>query len=883
MANGALRAWAAGSGLRLPSVGLAIVASLALVGSFLALGGQADSLAPGSYAAVVVDPMETITLQDGVSDTYADRYNETDNFDSEQTLKLRAGRYRILIQFDLSSLPEGVEVLAASLGLYCYDAESGTPVGVGVHQVLRPWLETEATWRRAAVGEPWEVAGCDGAADRVSTPAGDPQTLDGAGCWYDFDVTSVAQLRMTGEAENHGLVLMAVPASAGRTFYLRSAMSADPNVRPRLVITHSLSSASPTPTCSATPASTATPTATPTGTETAIPTSRVTPTPTGSPTLRPLQRIGVVAHTRLEDVDFERLNTEFVKVHDPGFNDDERSLGLDYCTVIRVWDRTWLQPSEAEWWAKIGRWVDNNPAHLWLIGNEPENPCRGNQSSRTYAERYKLMRDFILERDAAAQIGIGGVVLPSEIRRDWLDSVLNWYQADYGEVMPIDVWNIHNLLLSECPGPCLPDPPGEGPCPDTYCGGAHVPQEQWCRMGMYFSQQDQARIDYFSELIWEFRGWMKDRGFQDKPLIITEMGVFAGQIVDNFSHEDINQYMYDTFEFLMNTTDEDVGCPSDGYRLMQRWTWHILQRRGGINLNGFLFDVGGQISDFGVNFANYTAQYLPDDPTYIFFARGWTGYRENCDTTLTPGEGRPNSKRLEIRADGNGKVLLQFDLSILPTSAEVVSATLSLVSSYGSGGDLQIDCYGIKRLWEVPEANWSQATDMTEWEGLGCSGPGDRETIPSDSVVVTQGDTLYQWDVTDLAGQWVANPGDNHGVVLEADASGSDLWTFISSDEGEGTGHSWYRQRPKLELLVRPADVTPTPTGTATSTSTVTKTPTLTPTTTGTLLRTATSTASSTATPSATSIATETRTPTPSPTTQVYQAYIPVMLKEPQP
>ena len=602
----------------------------------------------------------------------------------------------------------------------------------------------------------------------------------------------------------------------------------------------------------------------------------MTVTTVASPTLRPLQRIGVVAHTRLENVDFERLNTEFVKVHDPGFNDDERGLGLDYCTVIRVWNRSWLQPSEAGWWAKIGQWVDDNPAHLWLIGNEPENPCRGNQSSRTYAERYKLMRDFILGRDPTAQVGIGGVVLPSEIRRDWLDLVLEAYREDNdGEEMPIDVWNIHDLLLSECPGPCLPSPPGEGPCPDQYCGGAHVPQEQWCREGWRFSQQDQARIDYFSELIWEFRRWMKDRGFEDKPLIITEMGVFAGQIVDDFPHEQINQYMYDTFDFLLNTTDEEVGCPSDGYRLMQRWTWHILQRRDGINLNGFLFDVDGQISDFGVNYANYTARFLPDDPTYIFFARGWTGYRENCDTTLTPGEGRPNSKRLEIRADGNGKALLQFDLSILPTDAEVVSATLSLVSSYGSGGDLQIDCYGIRRPWEMPDANWSQATDMTEWEGPGCGGPGDRETTPADSVVVTQGDTLHQWDVTSLARQWVANPGDNHGVVLEADASGSGLWTFISSDEGEGTGHSWYRQRPKLELLVRGADVTPTPTSTATPTETAT--PTVPATATGSPLHTATPTETATPTVSATATATVTATVSPTP----YHVYLPVMLREP--
>ena len=59
------------------------------------------------------------------------------------------------------------------------------------------------------------------------------------------------------------------------------------------------------------------------------------------------------------------------------------------------------------------------------------------------------------------------------------------------------------------------------------------------------------------------------------------------------------------------------------------------------------------------------------------------------------------------------------------------------------------------------------------------------------------------------------------------------------------------------------SDVEPTPTPTAPSTETSTPTQT------------------ATRTLTATSTATDTRTPTPSPTIQVYQAYIPIMLKEP--
>jgi hypothetical protein len=557
--------------------------------------------------------------------------------------------------------------------------------------------------------------------------------------------------------------------------------------------------------------------------------------------LRPEQRCGVVAFN-MRGVDVERLHAGFVKLDNRGPKDWERQRGFDFCTVLLEDTRTYELPDPETYWGRIEQMVSENPGHLWFVGNEPENPCRFGTHSGEYAQRYHKMYYFIKERDPSAQVGIGGVVLPSELRRRWLENALNAYRGAFGEPMPVDVWNIHNLLLSECPGEC--GCPVGGPHEELCCSGGYVPRELWPQRGWSFSQEDQARADIFRQLIWEFRRWMATREeARDKPLIVTEMGVFAWNKEHGggrMSRERINQFMYETFDFMMNTTDPEVGYSGDGYRLVQRWTWFKLKSRNeaGREANGYLFDLDGQITDYGVNFANYTARFLPTSPISIFFQRGWTGYSADTDTTLTPTGSRPSGVRLWISPDRNQKALLQFDLSVLPADVEVVSATLKLVSSFHSDvGDLGVDCYAIKRPWDIGQATWTNATDATRWEEPGCSGSGDREMTPISSVVVTAEGATYSWDLTDLAGRWVADPSTNHGILLEAaegSAGGSGYWTFVSADQAEDTrpGAEWtYRGRPKLELVVRAVEPTPTATATqvatATPTATITSTPTV--------------------------------------------------------
>jgi len=71
-----------------------------------------------------------------------------------------------------------------------------------------------------------------------------------------------------------------------------------------------------------------------------------------------------------------------------------------------------------------------------------------------------------------------------------------------------------------------------------------------------------------------------------------------------------------------------------------------------------------------------------------------------------------------------GKVLLKFDLSVVPGTARVISATLSLRTAVAQQpGPLTVRCYEVKRRWEVNEATWTKATTTSTWKARAAAAP----------------------------------------------------------------------------------------------------------------------------------------------------------------
>jgi hypothetical protein len=225
-----------------------------------------------------------------------------------------------------------------------------------------------------------------------------------------------------------------------------------------------------------------------------------------------------------------------------------------------------------------------NPGSLWLIGNEMERRdwCEkwqafpwtcvpGTNSTgqdemlpELYADAYHEMYNLIKSADPTAKVAIGGVIQATPLRLQYLDIVWNYYKSKYGTDMPVDVWNVHNFIMKEnlndygaSVPPGLPGNPTIGK--------------------IYASDWSHVDMNLFDQQIRAFRQWMKGKGQQNKPLIVSEYGVLYPEWYLGIGAISVTKkFMADTFNYFLNAKDCNLGLASDDCRLVQRWNWYSL-------------------------------------------------------------------------------------------------------------------------------------------------------------------------------------------------------------------------------------------------------------------------------------------------------------------
>jgi hypothetical protein len=227
-----------------------------------------------------------------------------------------------------------------------------------------------------------------------------------------------------------------------------------------------------------------------------------------------------------------------------------------------------------------------NPGSLWLLGNEIDRRDwpGGNQDEilpEVYAEAYHDLYTLIKGADPQAKVAIGGVVQTTPLRLEYLSKVWDAYQSKYGTPMPVDVWNMHVFVLPE----------------KRNSWGADIPVGSNATSGEYIFHPDAGgnpttpmpehiELKYVDEQVKAMRTWMKARGQQEKPLIVTEYGVLLFNHMLGIPNDDpqtIVDYMLGTFDYFLNTQDCSLGYGADECRLVQRWLWYSLD--GGNNFN----------------------------------------------------------------------------------------------------------------------------------------------------------------------------------------------------------------------------------------------------------------------------------------------------------
>lgn len=277
-----------------------------------------------------------------------------------------------------------------------------------------------------------------------------------------------------------------------------------------------------------------------------------------------------------------------------------RPYGMEYVPVIRV--KQWKLQGGSTWttccvgcpyvqvngqytytvspdWSVIRSAAQANPGMLWVIGNEIERVDWGvgycaRQDEilpEVYARAYHDIRQAILAVDPNARFAIGGVIQATPLRLQYLERVWNAYRQEYREPMPVDVWNVHAFVLQEKRGDW----------------GADIPAGLDDTEGELYTVSDNRDFSIAWGHIRALRTWMRDKGQQDKPLIITEYGVNMPPYFYGFSPEEVRDYfMYPSFNHFLNQTDPGIGYPADGYRLVQRWNWYSLDDDNGKYENG---------------------------------------------------------------------------------------------------------------------------------------------------------------------------------------------------------------------------------------------------------------------------------------------------------
>ena len=302
-----------------------------------------------------------------------------------------------------------------------------------------------------------------------------------------------------------------------------------------------------------------------------------------------------------------------------------RPNNIDYAPMVRIFPSNSVSetysysPEGANLWIAI----TENPGADWFIGNEPDRKSfQDGVEPEVYATAYNELYYKIKNVDPTAKIFAGSIVQPTEVRLEYLDKILASYQSQFGEPMPVDGWSIHNFILNEADCDAFNG--------DTIqCWGADMPPGSTETEGLRinFNAQEIVQhhdIDIFKSQVVNFRQWMADNGYTGVPVYLSEYGVlipdaYRGSGID-LSPAVVNQFMTETFDYMLTATDPLLGDPNDGYRLIQRFSWYSVNDDAGNGgqYNGNLFNTLTLTeSEMGRNYREYTENLSQVVDVYI--------------------------------------------------------------------------------------------------------------------------------------------------------------------------------------------------------------------------------------------------------------------------
>ena len=233
------------------------------------------------------------------------------------------------------------------------------------------------------------------------------------------------------------------------------------------------------------------------------------------------------------------------------------------------------------------------PQAKWLVGNEPDGIGQSKRTPQEYAHEYHTWYTLIKTYNSNNLVYFGGISQPSPNRLRWLNEMIDYYEDNYGN-FPFDGIHIHNYVIPE------EGSSGLGSSVGVTTDGELYGQSYW---------NYHADLNVFYAQLIEFRKWMKQRGYENKPLIISEYGILLSE-EHGYTPDYIASYLFHTLQIILLSYDCDLGNPQDDYRIVQEVSWFSANYVP--HSNSMLFDENKNLTEVGKAFHRFIKDFLND-------------------------------------------------------------------------------------------------------------------------------------------------------------------------------------------------------------------------------------------------------------------------------
>jgi hypothetical protein len=133
-----------------------------------------------------------------------------------------------------------------------------------------------------------------------------------------------------------------------------------------------------------------------------------------------------------------------------------------------------------------------------------------------------------------------------------------------------------------------------------------------------------------------------------------------------------------------------------------------------------------------------------------------------------------------------GRTVLIFDLTSIPSNANVQSATLRLYKYADYSDNARVfSVYRLLHSWTPATVTWNNRNGGTTWDTAGAMGAADCEasSIGDLSLTASEDDGYKEWALTaSKVQEWISGALTNNGILVKPATETNDRYRFYSKD-----------------------------------------------------------------------------------------------------